>query len=571
MKAKIVLINIILTFFLIKLKNSDYIKNFDELFTIKLRKLFGQNNINYVCDKAGKSFNENYEGGYDAKVFAKKQPNKYQNSIINFLRDSKYKYIKKYYSRIAIFFVFLVLDLIFIFLWISYCSCCCCNCCLFKMASPVSKTCRKAWLLSSLVFNFLVIIFSFVLLLLINPFFKKSNGIACSAFTLIEHFREGVGNSYPQEPNGWMGFPKFIDILNNGNYQLKQISNFSQISQLYVNANNSYNNLEEEDTCNISYIINENDFNKDFYSAYNILNSSTSYLDINDLIMEVEDAYDVFTDSENDACQDVYDIFHDYINSHFKRTCLAIFSLTLIFGVLGFIFLSLYFILKSNIFRIIYIFIWNISMLLMIFSILLSIIFGILSYVLNDSIQVIQYILSKDNLDNEDSIFFESNSYVSNIIDICVNKEGDFLKTIIDEDTIDIIRKVAILLNENIDRFDNIIYQLKSTNCSNENEKDKQIIINFYEFIKEKIYVIVNIILSFIDTNCNFAKNDKMIVLSQIDSSSKKAKLICGLSFVVGILLGISILSGILFVHKYNYETVGTKQDLNETAMNFKV
>ena len=559
MKAKIFLINTILTFLLIKLKKLNNKNNFDKLFNIKLRKLFDQNNINYVCDKAGKSFNKKYEGGYDAKVFATKKPNKYQNSIINFLRDSKYKYIKKYYSRIAIFFVFLV------------CSCCCCNCCLFKIASPNSKTCRKTWFLLSLICNFLVIIFSFVLLLLINPFFKKANGIACSIFTLIEHFREGIGNSYPQEPNGWIGFPKFIDILNNGNYQLNQISNFSQIIQAYYYVNNSYNNLENEDTCNITYIINRNDFNSDFYTTYNILNSSTSFLDISDLIMEVEDAYDVFTDSENDACQDVYDIFHDYINRHFKRTCLAIFSLTLIFGILGFIFLLLYFILKSNVFRITYIFIWNISMLLMIFSILLSIVFGILSYALYDSIQVIQFILSNDNLDNEDSIFFESNTYVSNIIDVCVNKDGDFLKTIIDEGFIDTIRMITIFLNENINRYDNIIYQLNTTNCSNENEMYKQIIINFYELIKGKINAIVNIILSFINTNCNFAKNDKMIVLSQIESSSKKAKVICGLSFVVGVLLGISILSGILFIHKYNYETRETKQDLNETVRNFKV
>ena len=210
-------------------------------------------------------------------------------------------------------------------------------------------------------------------------------------------------------------------------------------------------------------------------------------------------------------------------------------------------------------------------MLLMIFSILLSIIFGIISYALHDSIQVIQYILSNDNLDNEDSIFFESNSYVANIIDVCVNKEGDFLKTIIDEDIIDIIRKSSILLNEYINRFDNIIYQLNITICSNENEKAKKIIIDFYELIKEKIYGIENIILSFLDTNCKFAKNDKMIVLSQIDSSSTKAKVICGLSFVIGILLGISILAGILFVHKYKYETGGGKQDLNETNINFKI
>jgi len=568
MKVKIFFINIIFTFFLIKLKKSNYIKKIDELFNIKLRKLFDQNNINYVCDKAGKSFRENYEGGYDAKVFIKKQPNKYQNSIINFLRDSKYKYIKKYYSRIAIFFVFLVIDLIFVFLWISYCSCCCCTCCLFKMASPSSKACRKTWIFFSLICNFLVIVFSFVLLLLINPFFKKANSIACSAFTLIEHFREGVGNSYPNEPNGWMGFPKLIELLNNGNYQLNQITNVSQIYQVYVSIINSYKYIQEEDTCIIAHIINKTNLDLDFF---NILNSSTSYLDFNDLIIEVEDAYDVFTDSENDACQDVYDIYHDYINSHFKRVCLAIFSLTLIFGILGFIFLLLYFILTLNVFRIIYIFIWNISMLLMIFSILLSIIFGIISYALHDSIQVIQYILSNDNLDNEDSIFFESNSYVANIIDVCVNKEGDFLKTIIDEDIIDIIRKSSILLNEYINRFDNIIYQLNVTICSNENEKAKKIIIDFYELIKEKIYDIENIILSFLNTNCKFAKNDKMIVLSQIDSSSKKAKVICGLSFLNGILLGISILAGILFVHKYKYKTIKEKQDLNETNINFKI
>ena len=179
--------------------------------------------------------------------------------------------------------------------------------------------------------------------------------------------------------------------------------------------------------------------------------------------------------------------------------------------------------------------------------------------------------MSNDNLDNEDSIFFESNSYVSNIIDVCVNKEGDFLKTIIDEDIIDIIRITSIFLNENINRLDNIIYELKSVNCSNEIEKERQMIISFYELIKEKINAIVNIILSFINTNCKFAKNDKMIVLSQIQSSSKKAKVICGLSFLVGILLGISILAGILFVHKYNYENKVTKEDLSETTKNFNI
>lgn len=155
MKQRIFLICLSITIGIISLKKSNKVPVIEgKVFNI--RKLFEQNTLNYVCEKAGKSLTKKYEGGYEEKEVTKKAPNNYQKAIIDFAKDTKNNNIKSYLSRLTIFFIILVLDIILIFVWISYCCCCCCNCCCFKKASPPLETCRKTWFIISFICNFLL-------------------------------------------------------------------------------------------------------------------------------------------------------------------------------------------------------------------------------------------------------------------------------------------------------------------------------------------------------------------------------------------------------------------------------
>lgn len=547
MKPRVFLICISITLGIMSIKKTNIVTRIEEgLFNI--RKLFQQNIMDYVCNKAGKSFLKKYQNGYDEKVIQAKKPNKYQQAIIDFAKDSKYKYIKKYFGRIAIFFVFLILDIIFIFCWIGYCSCFCCCCCCIKKASPDSNICRTIWFSIALGCNILVVIFSFVLLLLVHPFLKKVNGVACSTFNFVEHARDGLGSHYPKVSNGWIGIPGIETILINTSLIYNNILDTKDL-------NNKINNINFE-SCGINSVVPKSDLTNDINNLGNTLNSSLGNINFDDLILDVDDAYKKFTETEDDACNDVYDALHDYINKYVKLTCNLIFSLTLVFGFLAIVMLILYMGYKYNVFRIIYVIIWNFSMLLMLLIILLGIIFGILSYVLHDAVRVAQYILSKENLDDPNSLFINQNSFISDLVNICVNGDGEFLKVIQENEE---LKEYINEINENEEKYNNTMNKLRQLQCDDsQGNQSKQAIIELYETLYGQANEIKSLGYKLINLNCGFARNDEMIILRQIDLTSKKANAISGLCIVVGILLGISIIAGILFVHRYRFETSDT-------------
>ena len=546
-KSKIFLICLSITLCLMILKKTNYIKRFEE--TIGIRSLFEQETLNYVCDKAGNSLAKKYSNGYDAKIYETKKPNKAQNAIIDFARDSKSKYIKDYLSRFRIFLAFLILDIIFIFFWISYCCCCCCNCCCFKTASPPSYKLRTIFFLISSIFNLFVIICSIVILYLINPFVKKLNGIGCSTFTLVDHFRDGLGTSYPQITNKWGGIPYIKTLLIDTNNKFNEINYDVELNKSINYAKSNYSNLTNGTY--IEKIISKVDFDLLIDDFYELVNSSLISLNFDDVIQNIDKTYDEFTKTEYDACQDVYDILHDHVNKYVKKVISIFFTITLVFGFLGLLFLILYYIAKYNCFRIIYVIIWNISMLLMLFSILISIIFGIIGFLIHDGMRVIQYILSEDNLNNNDPLLIDSNNFISDLIVTCVNGDGEFLRVIQENQE---IKNYLDKFNLNLVNYNNIIYQLNQFQSNEKEDIAKKSIINVFELLLIKTADLVNLSSSLVNINCNFARNDEMIVLGEMDSFSKYGVAICALSFLVGILFGLSILAGILFVHRYKYE-----------------
>ena len=559
------LISIFLTTSLMLIKKYNILEGVKD--SIIPRSLFEEKVKNYACDKAGSRLTNKYSNGYTEKDPKSKSLSKAQRSIVDFAKDSSYSNIKPYIKKLGIFIFFLVLDIILIFVWISYCSCCCCSCCLFSSAKP-SKLCRTIFFLIAAICNLLVIIFSIVVLGLINPFFKRVNGFVCSAYNFIDHVRYGLAPSYPNNQKEWGGIDGIINLLN-----------YTEIGK---------DNIEETlDTITSNISLYKSGQCKEFLvldsytnSIKDLVNESFSDMEFENEINDLKDAKKTFDDADKDIGDDAYDVLHDYINKLAKKICTLIFTLTLIFGILGLAFLCLYFFLKYNVFRIVYVVIWNISMLLMLFAILFAVVFGILGYVLRDAVQVSQYILSPENLDSDDPLLFDSdknkNDYgdngnydddekdisVTDLIDECANGDGNFM---------DLLQENG-QLRENIENWEKnqSIYRDKINNIDDPSctESEKAVLRDNYEKLIDVTSVGLNISNNITSLKCRFARNDKNIILNEVDSAGKKGVALCACSLLVGILLGISVVAGIIFAHKYKYNDSPTnaQKDLNNTT-----
>ena len=509
-----------------------------------IRNLFSTQTKPYLCDKAGSRLTDKYTGGFNEERDQDSKLSKAQQSIIDFARDTSYSNIKPYLKRVGIFIAFIVLAVILLFIWISYCSCCCCSCCLFG-EGKASRKCQFICYAIAAFCCLLVIIFSIVVLSLINPFLKRINGLGCSAFYILDHIRYGLSPSYPNNANEWIGIEGIIDRLNYTNTEIKNLrtqkDNFN-INDVSTDCKNKYNI----------------DIDK---SIIDSLFDSSFDIDFNEQIKDLDDALVEFNDAEDDIEDDVYDAMHDYVNKYTKIVFNIIFALTLVLGVLGLALLSLYFFLKYNVFRIIYVVIWNISMLFMFLAIILSAIFGILGYILKDGAQVCQYILSPNNLDSADPLVFSSSDkYVSDLIDTCANGDGTFTNII----------QESGYLTENIESYlGNItLYQNKINSINSDDvctSNDKTILNNYYNGLIDISNGAINLTNNLTEIKCRFAKNDKNIILNEVESGGKRGVTLSAFSFLVGALLGISILFGILLVHRYKYDD-NLKENINNKA-----
>ena len=189
-------------------------------------------------------------------------------------------------------------------------------------------------------------------------------------------------------------------------------------------------------------------------------------------------------------------------------------------------------------------------MLLMILAVLLSAAFGIISYIFKDTVQVGQYILSPENLKSEDPLLLESSDeYVSDLIDVCANGDGNFMEIIQENGQ----------LKENIKNWENnqTYYQNKINNIDNfqceENEKIE--LKENYGLLLDVTNKGLSISNNLTNVKCRFARNDKNIILNEVNSAGKIGIALSSCSFLVGILLGISVLSGIIVVHKYKFDS----------------
>ena len=526
-----------LTMTLMLVKNSDIFDSQPN----SLRNLLDANKKNYVCDKAGSRLTDKYKTDFDEDNVDKKSLSKSQQAIIDFARDSSYSNIKPFVKKCAIFIVFIVLDIILVGFWISYCCCCCCKCCLFGEAKP-SKVCSCIFFVVALFCYLLIIIFSIIVLALVSSFFKRINGLGCSSFHFLDHVRYGLAPDYSNRVNEWDGLEGVIGKIEN----TKKIKNDKAIfNKISADSKNI------KGTCNLDYDM----LKQNASEIERLLDDSFEQLSAG--LGDLESLKGDFDDAENDFGDDLYKAMHDHTNKYAIKLYKAIFSLTLIFGILGLGILILFIFFNNTCLKVVYAIIWNISLLLMIFVILEASSFGIIGYIFEDGVQVGNYILSRDNFESNDPLVFsaDDDDYISDLVDICVNGDGNFTNVIEGG------KKASSNLNNWENRKKIITDASESAKCGASDELTQELR-NYYGDLLNVVDQSLNAAKNITDLKCRFAKNDKNILLNEADSAAKSGIALSALGFLIGIFFAISVFCGILFVYKF-FATRNENKNIN--------
>lgn len=505
---------------------------------INLRDLDIIKTLDYSCEKAGSRLMDKYEEDFiEKETKYKGKLNAAQQSIIDFARDQSYKNIKPYFKRVGIYITFLCIAVIFIFLWISYLPCYLYKYLLFSPGEEHSKYSLIFYLIS-VIFNFLVIIFSIVVLCLTNPFYGRINGLFCSTLTMLDHFTNGLESHYPLHTAEWNGLNHVNDRFQEGSDKFDAI-NTNYINEAYDEAFEKCEKVESKCVCNISDVIELKEIFEMYYDFNYVF-----FILLPNYVLDILGAKTIIDETRIDAGDDIYNFLHNNGNKHIKNANIANFVLTLIIGVSGVVFLSLYYFFKKDIYRIIYIVIWNISMLFAIFVILFSVIFGIFGYICNDGIQIVNYIFSAENINSDNPVLFtKKNEFLSLMIEECVNEEGNFLST---------IGEGILSSQETLDEgFQEELDRLNSNTCNNDTRDS---LMKYYQSVYDGLTDLNNIIGNLYNIKCRFAKNDKYIILNELDSAGKRAITLSTFQFLIGIFLAVSVLGGICLVHKYKYK-----------------
>ena len=256
-------------------KNDNFLENIKG--SLSLRRLLQSNIKDYACNQAGSRITDKYNGGFDEEPSDPKENlTSSQNAIINFIRHKSYKNISPLIKKLWLFIAFLILDVIFIFVWIAYCSCYCCKCCLFKQA-PQSRLWKTFSFSISALFNIVVIIFSIMILLRMNPFFQRINGLGCTTMMFLDHMNRGLSPHYPTFANQWHGFIAIIQKFGESKTKFDNI-NFANVEKSYEKS------IEYIDSVDDPFCLSEFDkdnlkFDKDtFYEIINTINTTIFFL-----------------------------------------------------------------------------------------------------------------------------------------------------------------------------------------------------------------------------------------------------------------------------------------------------
>ena len=491
-----------------------------------LRNLLDKSKRNYLCDKAGSRLTNKYKDDFKEEDPKVEKLSKSQQSIIDFARDKKYSNIKPFVKHVAIFFVFIILAIFLIFFWISYCCCSSCSCCLFSTSGP-SKCCSGIQFFITGGCLFLVIIFSIVNLALITKFYQGINGAGCSIHYFLDHVIDGLAPDYSKRSGEWQGIDGLINKLN---YTDKEMGKMQKDTN---NLNTKISNDPNKDLCKKDY----ETLKKQIDATSNMISSSFSVI-TKEGKTDMSDIDEDFRNANDKVGDELYKVMHDHTNKYAKKISQAIFFIVLFGSCLGLAVLFLYFCCGLTVMRKIYVIFWNLFMLLAILAFLYSGVFGIIGYIFTDGAHVSQYILSQKNLNSSDPLVFKStDKNVINLIETCANGDGNFSRVLNGYDDV----------NKNIESWKNnrneYIEQQKKISCGNSRE--------YYGELIKITNRSLDLTYNLTNVTCRFVRNDKNILVNEIDDAGKYSIAMCVMSILIAIFLCISIVSGILLVHKY--------------------
>ena len=549
------LLALCLTTSLMIIKKSNFLEAINN--SINPRMLFESSKKNYVCENAGDRLTDKYKTDFEEENIKTEKLSDAQQAIVDFARDSTYSNIKPYIKRCGIFIFFLVLAILFLILWITYCSCCCCNCCLFSSAKA-SNGCACFWYILAAACYLIVIIISIIILSVLNSFFARINGVGCSLFYFLDHVSNGLAPSYTNHQSEWNGLEGIIERLEYTQSQksLIQAQSLNLFSQI-AGKESEYSSGQ----CRAMY----QNLKSNAQTTNSLISESFDQLTTRDAINELEDVKNNFDDADYDVEDNYYDAMHKHTNKWAKRICKAIFALTLIFGIIGLLLLTIHIFCDFCLIKLLYIIAWNISMLLMLLSIIMSACFGILGYLLKDAVQVGNYILSEANLESSDPLIFDASddNYISDIVNVCANGDGNFSNVI---DGGDILNEKLAEWKEHQEEYKEIRDSIDCNDAAKTTELK-----NYYDQLLGVINQSLNLTYNITDISCKFAKNDKNIILNEADEGGLKGIGLCICAFLVGIFLLLSAFCGIILVHRYKFKcSRGSRRqpnnDVNESS-----
>jgi hypothetical protein len=346
---------------------------------------------------------------------------------------------------------------------------------------------------------------------------------------------------YTYRVNEWDGLEGVIN-------KIKDVNTIQTKNSIFNDNNNDQNKLK--DVCEKEY----NTLKEDSLSILNLFGNS--FDELLGGTSDLENVKNDFDDAENDFGDDLYKAMHDHTNKYAIKLYQAIFSLTLIFGILGSGILILFIFFNNICLKIVYAIIWNISLLLMFLVILESASFGIIGYIFRDGVQVGNYVLSKDNLESDDPLVFsKSDEYVSKLVEICANGDGNFTNVITGGNNI------SSKLNEWEKKRKDIAEASNSKTCAN-NDALTEKLRDYYKGLLDVVDKSLEATNNITALSCSFAKNDKNILLNEADSAGKNGIALSALGFLIGIFFAISVFSGILFVYKF-FATRNENKNIN--------
>ena len=357
----------------------------------------------------------------------------YVRPLLEIAKGGKYSdYIGYYIERLAIYFVFIAFAIIIIIFWIIF-SCCWCepSCCFVEKRGEKFITILS--FIISIIFSLGCIACSISGFVYAHRYSNYLDGATCGIERIYYDMKDG---QIKENNEKWFGFSKIIPVLEEvegldfsqinyeelnfnigeddtiGNQEFNEIINKLKAKNISI-----VNSIRNEVKDKLSIYIQEN---KDLIKALENINSEKDKPNFDEIKSELNIVDKNFI-SYKDIVMVNYEKYRKIMNGIGFYLTLVIYSVLLVicFGCL--LFLILYFIYQKNYFILFSQIFWHLLIFLSIVLFILVAFFGMLGYGVNDGIAYIKYVFGKENINNSKVIVINN---FKTFINQCLNEEN---------------------------------------------------------------------------------------------------------------------------------------------------